>query len=209
MIYRIIPQVKAAYCLPFLLVPPTKSKYINPAMKREAALESDSSQKVPATGGAEERKRPYRSSHRNGAGRLFLWGAGLASLIWFLVRVIPKPSRAAYPCQRAAAPVASAFVVWLLAVMGAKWAWVRRLELARQRRFAAACACTMALLACAALAIRSVPESASYADNPPHGPIGAAMHAQHLRPALTPQPKTRLSIWSPSPRICATYCPQT
>ena len=38
---------------------------------------------------------------------------GLSSLIWFLLRVIPKPSRAAYPCQRLAFPVASGFVVWL------------------------------------------------------------------------------------------------
>jgi hypothetical protein len=37
--------------------------------------------------------------------------AGLASLVWFLVRVIPKPSRAFYPCQRAAAPLASGFVI--------------------------------------------------------------------------------------------------
>src|SRR3974390_173415 len=29
-------------------------------------------------------------------------GMGLFSLLWFLVRVIPKPSRAAYPCQRVA-----------------------------------------------------------------------------------------------------------
>ena len=42
--------------------------------------------------------------------------AGLASLIWFLVRVIPKPSRALYPCQRVAFPLASGFVAWLLAL---------------------------------------------------------------------------------------------
>ena len=39
---------------------------------------------------------------------------GLSSTLWFLIRVIPKPSRAAYPCQRAAFPIASAFVLWLL-----------------------------------------------------------------------------------------------
>ncbi|MBN2271757.1 MAG: DUF362 domain-containing protein, partial [Sedimentisphaerales bacterium] len=39
--------------------------------------------------------------------------SGLAALVWFLVRVIPKPSRAAYPCQRAAFPLASGFVIWL------------------------------------------------------------------------------------------------
>jgi uncharacterized protein (DUF362 family) len=38
---------------------------------------------------------------------------GFAALVWFLLRVIPKPSRATYPCQRAAFPVASAFVLWL------------------------------------------------------------------------------------------------
>ena len=95
-------------------------------------------------------------------------------MIWFLVRVIPKPSRAAYPCQRAAAPVASAFVVWLLAVWGARWAWLRRQEFTQQRRLAAAWACTVVALVFGALALRSLPESISRADNPPHGPIGVA-----------------------------------
>jgi len=39
---------------------------------------------------------------------------GFLSLIWFLFRVIPKPSRATYPCMRVAFPMASAFVVWLV-----------------------------------------------------------------------------------------------
>ncbi len=38
---------------------------------------------------------------------------GLMALVWFLVRVIPKPSRATYPCQRVAFPLASGFIVWL------------------------------------------------------------------------------------------------
>jgi len=41
---------------------------------------------------------------------------GLVSLVWFLIRVIPKPSRAAYPCQRAAFPIASGFVLWLIGI---------------------------------------------------------------------------------------------
>jgi gluconolactonase len=40
--------------------------------------------------------------------------AGLVSLVWFLIRVLPKPSRATYPCQRFAFPLASGFVTWLL-----------------------------------------------------------------------------------------------
>ena len=39
---------------------------------------------------------------------------GLLSLIWFLIRVIPKPSRVTYPCQMAAFPIASNFLIWLL-----------------------------------------------------------------------------------------------
>jgi hypothetical protein len=39
---------------------------------------------------------------------------GVIAFLWFLIRVIPKPSRAAYPCMRIAYPMASAFVVYLL-----------------------------------------------------------------------------------------------
>ena len=38
---------------------------------------------------------------------------GALALLWFLIRVIPKPSRAAYPCQRVAFPIASAFIIWV------------------------------------------------------------------------------------------------
>jgi hypothetical protein len=43
---------------------------------------------------------------------------GIASTVWFLIRVIPKPSRAAYPCMRAAAPLMSGFVVYILSLTG-------------------------------------------------------------------------------------------
>lgn len=43
---------------------------------------------------------------------------GLLSLIWFLIRVLPKPSRASYPCQRMAFPLASAFVIWIMGGLG-------------------------------------------------------------------------------------------
>ena len=42
--------------------------------------------------------------------------SGVASTIWFLIRVIPKPSRATYPCMKAAAPMASSFVIYLLSL---------------------------------------------------------------------------------------------
>ncbi len=43
---------------------------------------------------------------------------GVISTVWFLIRVIPKPSRAAYPCMRAAAPVMSAFILYIISLAG-------------------------------------------------------------------------------------------
>lgn len=43
---------------------------------------------------------------------------GIASTVWFLIRVIPKPSRAGYPCMRAAAPFMSSFIMYLLSISG-------------------------------------------------------------------------------------------
>ena len=65
----------------------------------------------PKSGKFAERNRNYR---------WLIWMfpiGGLLSLIWFLVRVVPKPSRASYPCQRVAFPLASGFVVWLLGLV--------------------------------------------------------------------------------------------
>jgi uncharacterized protein (DUF362 family) len=50
---------------------------------------------------------------------------GLATSIWFLIRVIPKPSRAAYPCQQAAFPVAAAFVIWLTGILSSSFIYVK------------------------------------------------------------------------------------
>ena len=43
---------------------------------------------------------------------------GVASSVWFLARVIPKPSRAGYPCMKAAAPIMSGFVIYLITLSG-------------------------------------------------------------------------------------------
>ena len=51
--------------------------------------------------------------------KIYLIITGLLSLVWFLIRVIPKPSRAAYPCQQAAFPVASAFILWITGTLTA------------------------------------------------------------------------------------------
>jgi hypothetical protein len=50
--------------------------------------------------------------------KLFFPFIGIASLVWFLIRVIPKPSRAGYPCMRVAAPLASSFVMYVVSLIG-------------------------------------------------------------------------------------------
>jgi hypothetical protein len=50
--------------------------------------------------------------------RLLILILGIISTIWFLIRVIPKPSRATYPCIRVAAPFMSSMIIYLLAVGG-------------------------------------------------------------------------------------------
>jgi hypothetical protein len=99
-------------------------------------------------------------------------GLGLASLVWFLVRVVPKPSRAAYPCQRIALPVASGFVVWVLAFLASAFAWRR----ARDRRATMwrACLWSGAAFVGGAVVVANLPALRSWAANPPHSPLGIA-----------------------------------
>ena len=43
---------------------------------------------------------------------------GLVALFWFLIRVIPKPQRATYPCMKVAYPLMSGLVIWLAGITG-------------------------------------------------------------------------------------------
>ena len=75
---------------------------------------------------------PERRRHR------FAWIfpiGGLLALLWFLLRVIPKPSRATYPCQRAAFPLASGFVIWLVGAIGSVTAFRRARRCLVQSRY--------------------------------------------------------------------------
>jgi hypothetical protein len=61
---------------------------------------------------------------------------GIASTAWFLIRVIPKPQRASYPCMRVAAPVMSGFILYLLSVVGSVAAFKKaKLSFIRQNYF--------------------------------------------------------------------------
>ncbi len=60
---------------------------------------------------------------------------GTLSTVWFLFRVIPKPSRAAYPCMRAAAPLMSGFVLYILGLMSTLLVFKRARKYLYQSRY--------------------------------------------------------------------------
>jgi len=100
---------------------------------------------------------------------------GLLALVWFLIRVIPKPSRATYPCQRVAFPLASGFVIWLMGVIGSIMA-VRKAK----RCFAQGRLLLCVLLVCVSIGIIWLAHSATtekvvLADEPvANAPVGIA-----------------------------------
>jgi uncharacterized protein (DUF362 family) len=75
-------------------------------------------------------------------------GLGLSTTIWFLVRVIPKPSRATYPCMQASAPIMSAFVVYLLSFFGGVTAWLKAKTYIKNRKYGFATLSVFIALSC-------------------------------------------------------------
>jgi uncharacterized protein (DUF362 family) len=104
---------------------------------------------------------------------------GLASLIWFLVRVIPKPSRAAYPCQRAAFPLASSFVLWLAGLLGSLVVFRRARRYFTQARLLAGVLCLgMGVGIVWVLAMRGDSAATAGVVSAPNMPLGVARGAQ-------------------------------
>jgi cellulose/xylan binding protein with CBM9 domain/uncharacterized protein DUF362 len=100
---------------------------------------------------------------------------GFVSLVWFLVRVIPKPSRAGYPCQRAAFPLASGFVVWIVGLFTSLLAFKKAKQLYRKSRFAFALICLGVAFLAGIAALYNMPEKTLTADDlTPNVPIGTA-----------------------------------
>ena len=107
--------------------------------------------------------------------------AGFAALAWFLIRVIPKPSRASYPCQRAAFPLASGFAIWLTASVLSIVTARRLRRVLVPHRYAAAVVCAVAALTVTCWFLRPVSSSAAgaatrydFAPPEPNRPVGVA-----------------------------------
>ena len=119
-----------------------------------------------------------KSQSANGKYRWVKWifpFAGLVSLIWFLIRVIPKPSRALYPCQRVAFPLASGFVAMLLGFGASAMAFKKaKLNFAR-RRYIMGLACAVLSVTAVWIAMTVTAEKSVLADpQPVNEPMGTA-----------------------------------
>jgi len=84
--------------------------------------------------------------------RISFFVLGATALVWFLIRVIPKPSRASYPCQRAAFPIASAFVIWMAGFVGS-WLGIKWLGKKLSKRWALVLSLTGAVVLVAWLTV--------------------------------------------------------
>lgn len=102
----------------------------------------------------------FRSLKSPVAAKIGVIALGILATVWFLVRVIPKPSRATYPCMQASAPLMSGFVIWLLSLTASSLAIKKARQKWDETRYVAA---SLFLLASIAAAIMwtsgSAPES--------------------------------------------------
>jgi hypothetical protein len=101
---------------------------------------------------------------------------GLAALAWFLIRVVPKPSRAAYPCQRLALPLASGFVLWVLSALTSALPFFKK-SLGFSQKWLLNIALCLVIGAAALVGEVSgitAPAQVSYTPHPANDPIGFA-----------------------------------
>jgi hypothetical protein len=131
--------------------------------------------------------RCARTGRVIGINRNCRWGLwvmpflSVLALIWFLVRVIPKPSRAAYPCQRVGASVAFGGLVYVASIFGLVAGLRHARRLLSQHRYAAAGICLAIGLLCSVV-VKSLTESVARAENTgtftpsdsPNQPVGTA-----------------------------------
>lgn len=78
------------------------------------------------------------SLERFKASKTYLLILGASATLWFLIRVIPKPSRATYPCMKAAAPIMSGFVIYLLGLSASIFTFRKFRQSVRRSKYVSA-----------------------------------------------------------------------
>lgn len=102
---------------------------------------------------------------------------GVVSTIWFLIRVIPKPTRATYPCMQAAYPFMSGFIAYLLGIAATMFAFKKSKKGFMNARYIAAFA-FLFISVIAALFTLTTDSTPVYANSKlmlgPNQPVGIA-----------------------------------
>ena len=106
---------------------------------------------------------------------------GILVVIWYLIRVLPKPSRAAYPCQRVATPIALGGLVYLASVFSLLASYRNFKSFASRRRYWLAGLCLIVGIACLSIVIHTNENSVQAEDtgtftphDAPNQPFGVA-----------------------------------
>jgi hypothetical protein len=127
--------------------------------------------------------------------KLLFFMMGIISTVWFLIRVIPKPSRASYPCMQVAAPIMSGFVVYLLSLGGTTFALRKARQNLYRARYITAGSFILAALVSLVVSLTHAPQFANAstytADGPDDGPN------QPIGNAIGVNPGRVVWIWNP------------
>ncbi len=113
---------------------------------------------------------------------------GLTALIWFLIRVLPKPSRINYPCVRAAAPIATTFILYILGITTSLFTYRKAKSLYRNSRYISAVILTATSLFIGGFSYLQMTtnaqakQSAVYEFNDPLGPNNPIGEAKGILP---------------------------
>ena len=91
-----------------------------------------------------KKQKEVNSNHL--VSKLIFIGLGISATIWFLFRVIPKPSRATYPCMQAVSPFMSAFVIYLISLWGGFTAFKKSKQYLLNRKIGLASLCMLAAI---------------------------------------------------------------
>ncbi|MBN2104844.1 DUF362 domain-containing protein [bacterium] len=78
--------------------------------------------------------------------QLFLPITGLLSALWMLLRIIPKPTRATYPCMKVAAPLASTFIAYSVGILVSAFSIKKARSAFRRKRFQLMFVCLLAVV---------------------------------------------------------------
>jgi uncharacterized protein (DUF362 family) len=104
-------------------------------------------------------------ARKPGFGKIIFIILGITSTVWFLIRVIPKPQRASYPCMKAAAPAMSAFVIYLLSFSGSLLAFKKAKDHIRKAKYIYAASFVIIAIFCSVILLTNNAREA-YAGRP-------------------------------------------